>query len=362
MFQETSESPQQHAVGVGAVLGGGLSSSSAAAAAAAAAAAVAAAAAAHEQQQPQTSPPPPLHLLPCLYCGAAFPNQSKLTRHMLSHSLKSLEYRDPPSHAALHHLHLLSAHDHMGTLAQAFPFQINAAMAGCSDPQEQAAAVAAALSGLEMDLLHGASTFLEAAAGASGAPGTSGASGRLGLSSSSTSGNGGIAATSASLLLGSAAAASGLGGSGMGGSSGGGRGDGIGGSGGDGRGGRSSSPSTSAAASAAAQSGSSAASLLGASSDPNSVVMCKFCAKSFPDVTSLITHLSVHTGDRPFKCEFCGKAFKLRHHMKDHCRVHTGKFPLAVIPITDQLIYTIHINHLHTNKHTYIQISYYTYL
>lgn len=65
------------------------------------------------------------------------------------------------------------------------------------------------------------------------------------------------------------------------------------------------------------------------SCDPNAgnaggVVLCKFCGKSFPDVSSLITHLPVHTGDRPFKCEFCGKAFKLRHHMKDHCRVHTG--------------------------------------
>lgn len=57
------------------------------------------------------------------------------------------------------------------------------------------------------------------------------------------------------------------------------------------------------------------------------VVLCKFCGKSFPDVGSLITHLPVHTGDRPFKCEFCGKAFKLRHHMKDHCRVHTGERP-----------------------------------
>ncbi|PZC86702.1 hypothetical protein B5X24_HaOG206264 [Helicoverpa armigera] len=59
--------------------------------------------------------------------------------------------------------------------------------------------------------------------------------------------------------------------------------------------------------------------------EPGNVVLCKFCGKSFPDVSSLITHLPVHTGDRPFKCEFCGKAFKLRHHMKDHCRVHTGK-------------------------------------
>ncbi|VVD01858.1 unnamed protein product [Leptidea sinapis] len=57
--------------------------------------------------------------------------------------------------------------------------------------------------------------------------------------------------------------------------------------------------------------------------EPGNVVLCKFCGKSFPDVSSLIAHLPVHTGDRPFKCEFCGKAFKLRHHMKDHCRVHT---------------------------------------
>jgi uncharacterized Zn-finger protein len=62
-----------------------------------------------------------------------------------------------------------------------------------------------------------------------------------------------------------------------------------------------------------------------ASGNSGGVVLCKFCGKSFPDVSSLITHLPVHTGDRPFKCEFCGKAFKLRHHMKDHCRVHTGK-------------------------------------
>lgn len=63
------------------------------------------------------------------------------------------------------------------------------------------------------------------------------------------------------------------------------------------------------------------------SADGPGVVLCKFCGKSFPDVSSLITHLPVHTGDRPFKCEFCGKAFKLRHHMKDHCRVHTGERP-----------------------------------
>lgn len=84
------------------------------------------------------------------------------------------------------------------------------------------------------------------------------------------------------------------------------------------------SSSSAAAAMAACSSG---------GNDPNSVVLCKFCGKSFPDVTSLITHLPVHTGDRPFKCEFCGKAFKLRHHMKDHCRVHTGKYSTLLISL-----------------------------
>lgn len=66
-----------------------------------------------------------------------------------------------------------------------------------------------------------------------------------------------------------------------------------------------------------------------ASSDQPNTVLCKFCGKNFPDVSSLITHLPIHTGDRPFKCEYCGKAFKLRHHMKDHCRVHTGNYYLS---------------------------------
>ncbi|SPP86817.1 blast:Zinc finger protein 879 [Drosophila guanche] len=230
----------------------------------------------------------------CIYCGAAFPNQSKLTRHLLSHSLKTLEYREPN----MLHSHLLSDLNMPG-LPPSFAFQMNAAMAasagGSSDPQEQVAALTAAF-GIDMEaaLSLAGCTFPSLTGSCLDAPGGSGSSGRLTLAqvagaASSSSGNGG---GPAGLLLsnsgGSGGGAGGAGGAGSGG------------------GGGSSSPSTSAAASAAAQSaGSSAASLLGASSDPNSVVMC----------------------DRPFKCEFCGKAFKLRHHMKDHCRVHTGERP-----------------------------------
>ncbi|KRF82070.1 uncharacterized protein Dvir_GJ26097 [Drosophila virilis] len=87
----------------------------------------------------------------------------KLTRHVLSHSLKTLEYREPTSHAALLHSQLRTAHDlNMSHLSQPFAFQAAmAASAGSSDPQEQAAAVAAAL-GIEMEIaLHGVSCTIQ---------------------------------------------------------------------------------------------------------------------------------------------------------------------------------------------------------
>ncbi|XP_076251680.1 uncharacterized protein LOC143190838 isoform X13 [Rhynchophorus ferrugineus] len=42
---------------------------------------------------PSVSGSPP-RLYPCMYCGNTFPHQSKLTRHILSHSLETLKYRE----------------------------------------------------------------------------------------------------------------------------------------------------------------------------------------------------------------------------------------------------------------------------
>lgn len=146
-------------------------------------------------------------LYPCMYCGMSFPHQSKLTRHILSHSLESLKYRELQHHhlamgGLAEPLHLMESH--FSGRPPPAPHEIPA------EPPDQPP------SAMELELAGG---------------------------------------------------------------------------------------------------------------DGGGVVLCKFCGKSFPDVGSLISHLPVHTGDRPFKCEFCGKAFKLRHHMKDHCRVHTGERP-----------------------------------
>ncbi|XP_055587351.1 protein tramtrack, beta isoform [Uranotaenia lowii] len=201
-----------------------------------------------QDQMPGGSPGP---IYPCMYCGATFQNQTKLTRHILSHSLETLKYRET---AALHihpsHLALLQQQHHELTA------------------QAQHAAAAASL-GVQSS---------------SSSP-----------SSLVTSPHFGPHRTGPPLdqLLEPPDGASQM-------------------------------ELEFAAAVAAAASGNAVGAGAG---DQGNVVLCKFCGKSFPDVSSLITHLPVHTGDRPFKCEFCGKAFKLRHHMKDHCRVHTGERP-----------------------------------
>ncbi|RZF36349.1 hypothetical protein LSTR_LSTR008830 [Laodelphax striatellus] len=49
----------------------------------------------------------------CMYCGAVFPHQSKLTRHILSHSLETLKYREQVQAQLQSQVHALGA-GHLG--------------------------------------------------------------------------------------------------------------------------------------------------------------------------------------------------------------------------------------------------------
>lgn len=316
LFQETSDSPHVAAAGGISVSAGGGGNVACSTSAAAAAAAIAASAASTSHGLDQSQTPPPLYQ--CIYCGHTFQHQSKLTRHILSHSLKTLEYRETAQHPLLHS-HLLSHDLNLAQLPQFTTYQMNAAALAASgaDTQEQQAAAAVMAAAMELAATCGS-------VGARSALDLDGSGGRLGHGG----GVGGGSATGNSGISGSSAGSGGMVLSGAG----------------------SSSSSTSAAAAAAAAaalaaSSSTSGSLLGASSsgaDPNGVVLCKFCGKSFPDVHVLIGHLPVHTGERPFKCEFCGKAFKLRHHMKDHCRVHTGKYTIYPIYLINAVLAAMH--------------------
>ncbi|XP_063756756.1 zinc finger protein 30-like isoform X2 [Eleginops maclovinus] len=54
---------------------------------------------------------------------------------------------------------------------------------------------------------------------------------------------------------------------------------------------------------------------------------CSFCRKSFLTVTGLKCHVTLHTGDRPFKCDLCGKAFAHASNLSIHRWVHREERP-----------------------------------
>lgn len=52
-------------------------------------------------------------------------------------------------------------------------------------------------------------------------------------------------------------------------------------------------------------------------------IKCPQCNKTFLQKTGLQTHMTIHTGEKPFKCEFCDAGFRLnsslqRHMFKEH--------------------------------------------
>lgn len=252
-------------------------------------------------------------MYPCMYCTASFPNQNKLTRHILSHSLETLKFREimhsshianllppPPMPPRSQHFnaalmaaaaaavtssrHQQQQHHHMHH--QHSPASSLMCPPGLDSPIEGKGLAELAAAG------HVSPLDMDFATAAALGPNLLGSGSLSSLHRSSSPGGGRASSPGMQMSRVHDGRGSGEGGGGMGDLNAG---------------------------------GSSSSSSISGGSGSNSVVMCKFCGKSFPDVSTLITHLPVHTGDRPFKCEYCGKAFKLRHHMKDHCRVHTGE-------------------------------------
>ncbi|KAK3088661.1 hypothetical protein FSP39_022033 [Pinctada imbricata] len=56
-------------------------------------------------------------------------------------------------------------------------------------------------------------------------------------------------------------------------------------------------------------------------------ISCDICAETFPTLSKLKTHMSVHSKARRHVCNVCNKAFSQRTTLRTHMRVHTGERP-----------------------------------
>uniref|UniRef100_A0A672IBW3 C2H2-type domain-containing protein n=1 Tax=Salarias fasciatus TaxID=181472 RepID=A0A672IBW3_SALFA len=54
---------------------------------------------------------------------------------------------------------------------------------------------------------------------------------------------------------------------------------------------------------------------------------CEACGKSFCDRRNLLQHTRIHSGEKPYFCEACGKSFRWNSHLLKHMRIHTGEKP-----------------------------------
>lgn len=60
---------------------------------------------------------------------------------------------------------------------------------------------------------------------------------------------------------------------------------------------------------------------------PLNTYQCPFCGRDFKTKDHVVSHIRIHTGERPYPCDVCGKRYRQRIDIIRHMRIHTGEKP-----------------------------------
>ncbi|KAK7079480.1 hypothetical protein SK128_023464 [Halocaridina rubra] len=62
---------------------------------------------------------------------------------------------------------------------------------------------------------------------------------------------------------------------------------------------------------------------------PSKAFQCPYCSYSTNKNTNILSHMCVHTGEKPYACPHCPRRFIQKGNLQSHVYTHTGEKPHA---------------------------------
>lgn len=78
---------------------------------------------------------------------------------------------------------------------------------------------------------------------------------------------------------------------------------------------------------------------------------CKFCEQGFKDKGTCNRHERTHTGEKPFNCKYCDKSFNQSTFRNEHMLIHTGEKPheCVICSMTFRTSFLLKTHHVRTH-------------